>query len=151
MITSQCQGNTLAGNRIADVKVSLSDGDHKEAITGTMDHKVVFVEAGVGVPEDGLLAELATGGTGTSIKIYKKVAVKQLSSTLDVFNDRKRRLAAVVCEEEVVGGGSMTPRLADNTTPEDVLSRQPNKYVTDNHRLRQVVKDGLTADVLHDD
>jgi hypothetical protein len=115
-----------------------------------MDHKVVFVGGGVGIPEDGLLAELATGGTWTRVNIYKKLAVKQLSFTLDEVDDRKGRLAAVVCEEKFMGGGSTTPQRADSMAPEDVLSRQPNEYVTGKHRLRQVIKDGLPPDVAHD-
>jgi hypothetical protein len=117
-----------------------------------MDHEVVPVGAGAGgVPEDGLLAELATAGTRTRIKIYKEVTVNQVSFTLHEVDDRKRRLAVVVCKEKAKGGGSMAPRLTNSTTPEDVLSRQPNEYLTEDDKLRQVVKDSLSTDVRHDE
>ena len=54
----------------------------------------------------------------------------------------------VVRQEEALGGGGMTPRLADSTTTEDVLYWQPNKYLLDDDRLGQVVEDGHATDIL---
>jgi hypothetical protein len=74
-----------------------------------MDHKVVIVGTWAGIPENGPLAELGTGGTRTSVTTYGKVVVIQLTFMLDEVDDWKRWLVVVVCEDEVVGEGSMAP------------------------------------------
>jgi hypothetical protein len=83
--------------------------DHKEAIIGTIDRRFVNIVASVGIPENGPLVELATIGTCTRVAKYKKAAFTHFTFTLHEVGDRKRRLVFVVCEEEVVGGGSMAP------------------------------------------
>jgi hypothetical protein len=115
-----------------------------------MYHKVVIVGVWIGIPENGPLAELATGGTGTSATTYRKVAVIKFTFTLDEVDDWKRRLVVVMCEEKVIGEGSIAPGLADNTTTEDILIQQPNEYLFDYNCLGQVIKDSQAIDVLHD-
>jgi hypothetical protein len=111
----------LAGTWIADVKQSIftieryykesitCTMDHKEAIIGTIDRRFVNIVASVGIPENGPLVELATIGTYTRVAKCKKATFTHFTFTLHEVDDRKRRLVFVVCEEKVVGGGSMAP------------------------------------------
>ena len=79
----------MASTWIANFKKSLPvmEGDYKEAITYSMDHQIVFVGTGVGIPEYGPMIELATCGTRTSVTKYREMVVKDMAITLDKVND----------------------------------------------------------------
>jgi hypothetical protein len=91
-----------------------------------------------GVPDEGPYLFI-TGATGNG----------EAADALLVFDDGERGLAAVVVEDELVGGSAAAPRPADGAAAEYVPWGQPEEDFVDDKPLRQVIENGRAAAVRH--
>jgi hypothetical protein len=156
MFSKLRQRSALAGGRVAEVEDPLAIaeggathrvGDDEEAVSASVE-----VEPGrVGsVAENG--PELLIAGAGED-KETRVIGCSDDRRVCDVvrrlLDEREARLVAVVRYKEVASRGGTAPRLADGAAAERVPGRQPDEYLPDDDRLRQVAKDSRAALVRH--
>jgi hypothetical protein len=117
----------LAGRRVADVEAAVGDED-EEAVAGSEHVQVVGVGGGPARrPRDG---EPLAGA------VVQGVDPPVLGAPVPLGEERERRLATVVGEEELsVGGESAAPGEADGAAPEEGLRRQTRQDLPDNEFL----------------
>jgi hypothetical protein len=99
--------SALTRGWVTDAKAAVREGEEEEAVAGGVD-----LEAKVVIkPEDGMAALEDWIGIGCAIQREEGV----------------RRLAPVVGEDKIAGGGESAPGAADSTTAEDILGRETDK------------------------
>jgi hypothetical protein len=74
-----------------------------------MDMWTFFMKLYVRTPHDGAPTELVIDGCRTRVIEDIEKAIMPFTGSLEEVDNWERRLAAIVGEEEVFGGGFMTP------------------------------------------